>query len=88
MSHVTLLPIANPYLLHIAYGAISPKITMKAVEMAKPSIPLVRSASRILIPALTATFPTNSVHNNKFPLSRIGRILVAYFVYSAVSSFS
>jgi hypothetical protein len=28
---------------------------------------------------LTATFPNNSVHNNKFPLFLNGRILLAYF---------
>jgi hypothetical protein len=54
---------------------ISPKTTRAAVEMKKPSRPLVRSDMRIDVRDITATLPTSSVQSSRLLSFRTGMIL-------------
>ena len=65
-------PTRSAYLLHKAWGRISPKMTISAVEAKKPINDDAMSARVILNKALTATLPNNKVHSNLLPSSRIG----------------
>lgn len=57
---------------HVAWGRISPKMTMTMVEVKKPTRPLVTSAMRMERAEFTATLPRSSVHRRRLPRLRMG----------------
>lgn len=75
------VPISSGYLLHVAWGIISPNITMANVEIRKPMSPPEISAIKIDNKAFTATLPKSNVHNRRFPFSLTGAIALASFAW-------
>mmetsp|Transcript_22001 Transcript_22001/g.39572 ORF Transcript_22001/g.39572 Transcript_22001/m.39572 type:complete len:222 (+) Transcript_22001:2531-3196(+) len=71
-------PITKPWRLQIAWGTISPKMTMNAVEAISPINPPVTSDIKIDNAEFTATFPNNSVHSKRLPFFRTGNIFLAF----------
>lgn len=70
-------PTKSAYLEQTAYGMISPKIVMTAVDTSKPVSPFVKSPIKMESPEFTDTFPKRIVHKRRFPLLLKGRILAA-----------
>ena len=60
---------------------------MTTVDAIKPTVPDVKSASKMDKRELTATLPSNSVQRSRLPLFLTGMIFFAYFAcFSAVAS--
>ena len=53
---------------------------IRVVEDSRPIHPVVRSARRIEIAALTTVLPSSRVHSNRLPWQRMGRMAVALFL--------
>jgi len=69
----------SPYLEHVAWVKISPKIRMRAVDIAKPCQELRMLASMILSRVFTRVFPRRRVHRSKLPVFLRGAMTLAYF---------
>ena len=86
MNQVQWAPTVKAYLEQTAWGMISPKTVMMAVDTIRPVSPLVRSPIKIASAELTDTFPKRIVHSKRLPLFLKGRILAAYLASSASCS--
>jgi hypothetical protein len=78
INQVVCAPTISAYLEKTAYGMISPKIVIMAVEIIKPIRPDVKSPMRIERAEFTVTLPRRIVHRSKLPLLLIGKIFSAY----------
>ena len=77
-SQMQRAPTASPCLEQIAWGMISPKMTMMAVDTSSPTAPDVTFASKMLMQALTTVLPSRSVHSRRLPRRRRGRMRAAW----------
>ena len=67
-------PTIKAYLEQTAYGIISPKIVIIAVDTMRPVNPDVKSPIRIDNPELTVTLPNKIVQRSRLPLLLSGKI--------------
>ena len=65
-------PALTPFLCIMAWGTISPKITMTAVEAAKAIAPPAISFIKMATTELTQTFPKIIAHKRRLPRLRRG----------------
>ena len=77
-NQVVCAPTNSAYLEHAAYGIISPKVVITAVDTIRPTTPDVKLSIRIERAELTVTFPSKIVQRRRLPFFLRGRILFAY----------